>query len=452
MKIKKAILLLTVPLILSCKSDFLDAVSDKSKVVPESLEDMEAILNNTTVMNLSSAHLLALIGVDEYELTDARWSLIPSELERSAYIWQGRDREELQDWNYSYKRILYSNLVLEGLEKMEFQKSGPQADYINGAALFYRAISLFDMVPLFCKAYDPQTADDDLGLPLKTTSAIEDVPQRASLGETLTFILDDLMVAGELLPDDAGIAEKPNKMAVMALLSRIYLYMADYEDALFYAEQVLKNRDELLDYKTIPLDAPYPFPRRGTGNPEVIFMYMTGGPSVLSVNNFDVSKKFYGYFSDDDLRKRAFFLNNQDGRILFKGMYSGQNTRFTGLSTDEVYLIAAECAVRMGELDKGLSFLNRLSKKRYVEYQDVSLADFDNETELLAHILLERKKELYQRGLYWADLKRLNIEGRFVEKLQRTINGETYELLPNSPNYVWPIPYQAVELSGLEQN
>src|SRR5690606_21375124 len=233
----------------------------------------------------------------------------------------------------------------------------------------------------------------------------------------------------------------------MALLSRIYLYMADYSNAVFYAYQVLENRDELLDYKTIPLDAPYPFPRRGTGNPEVIFMYMTGGPSVLSVNNFDVSKKFYAYFSDNDLRKRAFFSNNADGRILFKGMYSGQNTRFTGLSTDEIYLIAAECAVRMGENDKGLLLLNRLSKKRYVEYQDLSTADFGDESEMLAHILLERKKELYQRGLHWADLKRLNLEGRFVEKLERTVHGESYELLPNSPNYVWPIPYQTVELS-----
>lgn len=437
----------------SCETSFLDVGSDKSNVIPQSLQDFQAMLDNTSVMNTFSAHRIALIATDEYTISDARWGLLSSTLEKSVHTWQNYGNEDVDDWNYSYKRILYSNIILEGLQKLNGVEKGKQEwKHINGAAHFFRALSYFELVQQFCKTYDPSTAGTDLGLPLKTSSDIENVPQRSTLKETYDLILADIKTAMEQLPDAQIVKERPIKQAATALLSRVSLFMADYESALRYAEMALQIESGLTDYNSIDISARYPFPRRGIGNKEVIFTYKTGSPTILNSSTFNASEKFLSYYGENDLRKKAFFFDNADGRKLFKGSYGGEYQCFTGLSVNELYLNAAEAAIRIKRKDVALLYLNTLCRHRIKSYIDFEIGDFAEDKDILQLILLERRKELYRRGLHWGDLKRLNHEGIFKDTLRRVVNGEIYELLPNSPIYVWPIPYQVVELSGIEQN
>jgi hypothetical protein len=76
----------------------------------------------------------------------------------------------------------------------------------------------------------------------------------------------------------------------------------------------------------------------------------------------------------------------------------------------------------------------------------------DNETKALKIILEERRKELVTRGLRWSDLRRLNMDPRFQVTLERTYNGEIYQLLPDDKRYTFPIPQDEIDRSGLEQN
>jgi hypothetical protein len=154
-------------------------------------------------------------------------------------------------------------------------------------------------------------------------------------------------------------------------------------------------------------------------------------------------------YAENDLRKQAYFGKRNDTDA-FIGSYTGVPLWFTGLAVDELYLIKAESACRLHQLPISLEALNQLLISRYdLTFETIEIAD---QKLLLERILEERRKELFFRGLRWSDLKRLNREPEFAKVLKRKVNGEEYELPPNSNLYVLPIPYKSILQSGLEDN
>jgi hypothetical protein len=67
-------------------------------------------------------------------------------------------------------------------------------------------------------------------------------------------------------------------------------------------------------------------------------------------------------------------------------------------------------------------------------------------------ILEERRRELIGRGLRWTDLRRINQETDYAVTLEKSLNGESYILEPNSVRYTYPIPDDEIILSGIRQN
>jgi hypothetical protein len=156
-------------------------------------------------------------------------------------------------------------------------------------------------------------------------------------------------------------------------------------------------------------------------------------------------------YDQNDLRLTYFFRPASSGTgLYFRGSYDSNND-YSGIATDEIYLIRAECSARAGNLQPALSDLNALLKNRYVTGQFVPLT-LTNEDALLRRILLEREKELFFRGLRWTDLRRLNKEAEFMKTVTHVINGVTYTLPPNDKRYALPIPDQEIQLTGIPQN
>ena len=124
---------------------------------------------------------------------------------------------------------------------------------------------------------------------------------------------------------------------------------------------------------------------------------------------------------------------------------------FTGFATDELWIVQAECKVRLGDLKGSMSDINHLLKHRYKAgtFIPFSLSESD---EILTFVLKERRKQLFMRGVRWEDLRRLNKDPRFAMTLVRDIGDKRYELLPSDPKWVWPIPQNEIDLNGLEQN
>lgn len=438
---KTIFILLTVLLLASCKEEYLEKKPDKSLVVPVTIKDFQALLDHEEVMNQSPA--LGVLGADEYYFTPDRWAALIA-VERNGYIWNKEIYEgsSIADWNSAYVQVFYSNVVLEGLNKIP-PTEATLAEYnqLKGSALFYRANAFFNLAQVFAPPYQSASASLS-GIPLRLSPDINEVSRRAGLSETYDRILKDLNLARDLVPAKVSFKTRISKPAVHALLSRVYLIMQDYEKALAHANSALALNSSLLDYNVLNSSASRPVP---ANNAEVIFNSLLVSRSFLRTAVRDTV--LYRSYHVNDLRRTIFFTAAGN----FRGTYSGNLNFFAGLANDELYLTRAECLARKGEKDAAMAAINDLLIKRYRTGTFIPLTTVDN-AGALNLILWERRKELFFRGNRWMDLRRLNLDAVFAVTLTRKLNNDMYALPANDNRYTYPIPDEEIKRSGIEQN
>lgn len=435
----------------SCKKGFLDAKPDKAILVPKTTIELQALLDNLNVFNISPN--LHLIASDDLFITDNGWKTITSATERNSYLWAPGDRyngQTVSDWARPYEQIFFANVVLEQVDKID-NEAAADINRVKGTALFFRAFAYYNLAQLFTAPYDDATAETLPGVPLRTSPDINLRPGRGSLKELYDLILADLKDAEKLLPDVAKYKSRPTRNAALAMLARICLSMENYSDAYQYADASLKTYNKLMDYNTISKTSARPFPvGLPNGNDEMIFFSNVIGYTynVNMASQVQVDPGFYSLYRTGDLRKVIFF--NTSGKN-FKGNYNNIYQPFAGLATDEIYLIRAECLARKGDFQKAMADLNTLLIMRWEKNTFVPYVAKDAES-ALGQVLEERRKELLVRGIRWSDLKRLNKDERFKITLERTIDGKVYTLPPNDPRYVFPIPLKEILLNDIVQN
>jgi len=436
----------------SCKNDWLEANPDESVVVPKTLEDFQALLDNTdqTFNNFQACGLAEIASGDFYILYTSWQSLFTTQ-EKSAYIWGPTtnfyNNESSADWENSYRRILNSNVILNGIRKIRVPSTKQNEwNNITGSALFFRSFDFFNLAQEYCKSYEQNTAKSELGLPLRLDYDVNIQLQRSTLQQTYEQIILDLKSALPLLGTKPLFKTRPSKQAVFALLARTYLVMENYSQAKLYTDSALQIQPELMDYSALNSNANYPIQRF---NPEVIF-HSTFSFGIFNASRLIVEPTFLDSYSEGDYRRKVFFKDNPNGTTTYKGSYNSDKNLFGGLATDELYLIRAECNARIGNITTALTDLNHLLKTRWnLSYKELNA---DNAEQVLTFILKERRKELVFRGLRWQDLRRLNKDNRFATTLTRTLNNQIYTLPPNDKKYVFPIDEMELKLSGIQQN
>jgi hypothetical protein len=459
-KLQSCLVILLLIFATACKKQdqFLDAKRQKSDVVPSTLTDFQAILDNTFVMNEYYADL-ALDGADNNYITDANLGSA-QQYEQNAYLWakdifQGGPS---YDWNYAYQMVEYANIVLDGLPKID-PTTVDQASYNNvrGSALFYRSMAFYELAQAFCKPYSSGTSSTDLGIPIRLSSDVNIKSTRATVQQSYDQMIADLKTAIGLLPATPLYTTRPSSVSAAALLAKVYLTMEDYNNAGIYANQTLQNFSTLLDFNNSAVSASldYRFPTFQAGNPEVIFYaesadYFSTDSYPSDFGYTDAS--LYASYSANDLRKTLFYQDYGNGVVKFQGNYTGTYNNFAGIATNEIYLIRAESYARAGNITAAMMDLNNLLSKRYKSGTFTPLAATSSDAALRL-VLQERRKELpYTGQLRWEDLRRLNKDPRFSVTLQRVSNGVTYTLPPNDKRYVFPIPDLEIQLYGLQQN
>lgn len=404
------------------------------------------MLDNTTVMNNLGQNSVLMDG--DFEFTD---SSLPGQasLVRNSYLWRVDVYETLlrtTSWTNPYEQILATNIVIEGLTALTPKESERDSyNSVLGSAYFYRAFAFHELAVLFTAPYQENVSEAMLGLPLKLTSDVTDIVQRSSLKGTYEQIVSDLQTAIDLLPIQQAAVSRPTKVAAYAQLARVYLNMERYDMALTNAKEALNLKSELLDYNQLSAASPRSFPHPFNDvNPEILYYARDNFTSNNSAA-FLVKKEKYDTYATNDKRKTLFFTAARR----FIGSYTGLNQALCGLTTNEVYLIAAESAARTNRPAEALDWLNTLAVKRY-NSTFIPYASTDSE-QILLWVLEERKKELITRRR-WEDLRRLNQDSRFAVTLTRTFQGDTYTLPPNSSRYVLAIPQEEIDGSGIEQN
>lgn len=450
MKQLRILFLFTViALLVSCKKNWLDEKPNTALFVPGTLEDCQILLDNNSRLNVREPGI-GEIGADNYYKLFSNWQTA-QEPERNMYTWEPDiyGAQPSPEWRYEYEKIYYANAVLETLEKIELTPSNmTQWNTIRGSALFLRASGHYNLVSLFAKQYDPITSNTDLGIPIKTSADVNQPSVRGTVKEVYDLILSDLNEAKQILPLTVVAKTRPSKVAAEGLLADVYLTMGNYDLALENSDNALNKYNSLLNYNTLNAGSNTPFTRF---NDEVIYHAVQISYGIIVLGTGYVDTLLYQSYESDDLRKVLFYRNRTVG-YSFKGSYNQSGgSYFSGVATDELFLIRAECYARKNNIAAAMNDLNTLLKTRWIAgtYVDMTAA---NSTDALNKILTERRKELAFRGRRWNDLRRLNKDPNYAVTLTRILNGQTYSLPPNDPRYVYPIPQEEIIRSGIEQN
>lgn len=441
---------LTLISILSCRK-YLDKKSDSSLIVPSTLGDLQALLDNGNIMNYGTPSFGESSGDDYFALLSTYNSF--STLQQHFYTWTPDNYNFQNDWSLAYRVIYYSNLCMERLGLIpKTDANEVQWDNVKGSALFYRAYYFLQLNWLFAKAYDETSYNSDPGIVLRLASDFNKPSVRTSVKQSYEQVIMDAKESISFLPDNPQSVVRPSKAASYGLLARAYLSMRQYDSAGKYSNLCLQIKNTLIDYNNLNDVNP------GSNNPfmrlniETIFFTMmnTSVPLYHPLLGAKVDTLLYSSYDTNDKRKIAFFKPS-NGYFAFKGNYAADNIGlFSGITTAEMFLTRAECYARADQKDLALADLNNLLTNRWNIGTFIPIMTATSQ-EALNIILMERRKELLIRGgLRWIDIKRLNKEGSNIS-LKRVIAGQTYSLPPNDNRYALPLPKDIVD-QGIPQN
>ena len=322
-------------------------------------------------------------------------------------------------WRNAYKYILNVNTLLEGLEESE-RITQDTKNQLVGEAKFIRALCHFYLTNL----YGP--------VPLVTTSdfQVNNSSSRNPEEEVYEQIILDLSEASELLSDNfefaGGERVRPNKDAAIALLSRVFLYTGDWQQAEEFSGSLINNSLYNLE--------PDPDKVFLANSTEAIWQLKPVGPSNLatpqgiefilpesdgppgSTWSF-LRNDFIDSFEANDNRLSAWvnFVTDNDGVDYFYSFKYKNNITPTNsddseylvvLRLAEQFLIRAEARAMQGDLAGAIADIDVVRNRAGLPLiQDTNPA-IDESTFLMV-IEQERKIELFTEGGHrWLDLKR----------------------------------------------
>lgn len=449
MKANQIFIFFFIAMVACNKSKYLDEKPDKALLVPRTLSDLNALLNNRDLFYKAPTYPVMSDG--DFIISDDAIGAIFRQAQ-NAYRWKPDIHEgsSAGDWDVPYQQVFYTNVVLDELGKMEYSAAEQDfADEIKGTAYFYRAYAFHQLALAFSVTYDPSTAQVAKGVPLPLSSDVNLRHGRGTVEQTYRQIIADLEAAVKLVPEKGTNAFRPGTASVNGLLARVYLSMENYGQALQYADAALKDQDSLIDYNglapTTGLVNQFPLPFV-TPNPEILY-YNVQNTNFANSQFVYIDSVLYASYQEHDLRKTMFFNDVQN----YKGSYSGNTFLFGGLTTGEMYLIRAECHARTGNTSGAMEDINTLRRHRIhtAYFSEMEAADPED---ALRKVLTERRKELAGRGIRWSDLKRLNKDERFRTDLRRVSQGITYTLPAGDARYMLPIPDDEIRNNQIEQN
>lgn len=442
-------LLFAASFLLSC-NDFLD-VKPKGVSIPEKATEYEQLLNYAQMTK----------GQDTYMnyMTDDAW--VPDKgfsgfeemdvADRNVYTFQSEifgPAEWDILWLQSYSRIYYTNVVINQI--MASKGDEAYKNRVRADAYVMRAFDYLGLVNGYAKHYDKATASTDPGVPLQVDENITDAPiSRASVQRIYDQIESDLNAAEPYLPANNLLPFRGSKPFVQGMKARMYLYMGNYEKALFYAEEVLKTHNTLLDMKKHKVIDPDQKSGRtdlpdAEDNPENINVRFTPLVSGLSGVVFG-SPELLSLYSPKDMRLELLFSYKIGSNVVDHLIWAAYTEMNISSSVSEMYLIAAECAARQNDKGKAMGYLNTLMDNRIRDFVAQTAVDGED---ALRKVLDERRREFAFNGLYrLIDLKRLNSDPRFRKTITHTVEGKAYTLEPESPKYVLPIPIMVMDMN-----
>lgn len=362
-------------------------------------------------------------------------------------------------------------------------------DIYTGEVYAIRALCYAELIKCYCKAYDPATAKDELGVVLRTTTIDPQPLPRASLYDSYQQVLEDLNAAERLLDEDndAYSSAFVTRAMAYALHARVALYMQDWQSAIDYSTELINSKNFALSSAvTVYTDSMTYFDYMWNYDVATEIIWRIGftttsyggalGQQFLGFNN-DYTYYYPDYvpaqwvlnlYPQADMRYSSYFYTLQTGYnhglqwpLLVK-YYGNQDFISSAyiyhvvmpkpFRLAEQYLIRAEAYCRQAtpNYSAATNDLNALRASRISGGGSVSLTA-DNFIDQIAD---ERVRELYMEGFRLHDIKRWGKLYRNGEGFTRTpqsnslLEGSSLTIKADNPLFVWPIPKHELEAPG----
>lgn len=317
----------------------------------------------------------------------------------------------------AYIAIYRANSLLERVDDVP-GVTAAFSERVKAEAHFIRGLNHFLIARLFAQPYNPNTDNSHLGIIVKENTSYEPQP-RNTVAETYAFIIRELHQARANLPEENSIYA--TSWAAKAMLAKVYLEMANFDSAYYYANDVIANGgfqlDDLDRFENGTslerifgvVSTPSINDRRGSGFRD---NYRTDQPTQPTLQ---VSATFYNYLAADtsDTRFKTWFTVANPGAS--NQYYGTSKFNFDFLDVPvihltEMILIKAECLYEQNDYTGAVTELNKLRLRAGMnDYGTLS------PTETYAAVQLERALELCFEGDRLFQLKRQAVLGRVLK-------------------------------------
>lgn len=387
-----------------------------------------------------------------------------------------QSRKIMFDWLYApnrtgqilyvnaYKVIHNANVILKNTGNL---KDADFRNNIEGEALTARALAHFDLVRMYGKI-PTQSADANSSLGVAYVKTVDDAqqPARNTVKEVYDNIVTDLLEAKGKI-NQTNPAGRFNLNAVNALLSRVYLYMGEWQNCVDSANEVVGNVASRANFPSLWKDESFEgiiaqFLVRQIDRTAIGTVYSQTNPSTGVRSEYNASFDLYQLYSDDDIRKSSYVSTS-----LFNGnsynhvaKYFGKTGQVNGkvnakvIRMAEVMLNKAEALAELTKDGEALAALDAVRSQRYKDFVS------GNETgqSLKDAIALEKRLEFAFESHRFFDLKRKGLpivrSETFGDLSDGTGTPAVFTTLPaNDFRFQYAIPEEAVQAnSNLKQN
>ncbi|RYF21491.1 MAG: RagB/SusD family nutrient uptake outer membrane protein [Flavobacteriales bacterium] len=363
-------------------------------------------------------------------------------------------------WESIYETLNNVNNVIESRASLlkDFPGSTANIERIYGEALVLRAMCFFDLANIYSQTYSYSADASHLGVPIFTKTPLPGVnTPRSTIKETYTRIIDDLKEAQTVLSNNNVSKNKiyVSADAATALLSRVYLYMQDWDGVIGLLENpTLKTKYPLVS------SSQYMDMFMGTTqrtNPtfissEVIWQLNLHETSISYLTDIlSNPETFYVYphatyrtlFENTDVRSTQFVANPRNTSMFYTLKYGKADevvranwpVNFKMFRSAEIYLNLAEAYYHKQQYELAANQVKVVRARAYnVAPETITLSSADPAV-LLQQIKLERRKELGFENQRIFDIM------RYKESLNRTeCNSNTCTLTFPNNKFVLPIP------------
>lgn len=451
-------------------SGFLDE-KDQSKFIASTADHFSSVLLSEFNSSYDPYWLAPFMTDEVVDAPDVPKNTDRREQVRPSFCWQRDVEKNMTDytqddesafWAYCYRVIAICNNVFENIDDASESQPG-EKKYVRAEADFISALLYFNLVNLYAEPYRAETASQTMGVPIKDGTGIVYSYDRAMLDECYDLILSQLNEALSLI-QESGVEYdywfKINEDTVRIILSRVYLFMGRWDDAIATLEPTMK-RARLQKMPDLEQNQVSSYNYESTwveGNREIVYVYGRGTVSIITgINNsdyFNASPDLFDLYTDSDYRRWLWFNASTDRDsgtrvvIPWKGRYYYTRMGQIVLRYGEAYLNIAEAYARNGDVQTATSYLNTFLNSRHSTMEDVTIPT--TQKELISFIMDERFREFcYEDHFRWFDLRRMSEEDRpeiehtfKVMQNEVLVRTETYHLLKNDPNYTLALPYK----------